>query len=326
MYHIVVCMAVMTLLSCSREEHTPDDPVAAISFESPSVLTKSLVESVSDLEGGFGVYASRYTAAYTASDFISNLNVAKDGSYTGAYYWAPGASHLFFAVYPWADPESDVVDNGVSYEMDPATRKRIDVNYTDLTDILYDAVLFEDPFVPGSRPGKIKFDLKHACSAISFCVNNLSGKNIKSITKTGSLDDVSIDGLNTKGDLSIVLQDGEAAAVWENVSTGNSLVLPAINIVGDDTWPDGEQRDWHTHIIIPQNYAALEVSMSFRIDYENNDYYTFTVNLSDIKTEAGGYEYHAGKHYKYKIDITNQDIMCYVNIVPWVEDDTIILE
>lgn len=319
-----MCLTMLSLFSCSRKAHDPVVDGDVIVFNSPSVTTKSLVEDVADLDGGFGVYASRYTSTYVDHDFITNLNVAQDGSYTGAYYWAPGASHQFFAVYPWSDSSSDDVDMGVSYQMD-ASGKKLTVTYSTLTDILYDVAVFEDPFVPGSSPGKIKFDLKHACAAISFSINNLSGKNITSISMTGASDDVQISGLNVKGNLSIEVQNGTAAAVWENLETGSSLILPKIVVDGSDPWTHGQQRDWYTHMIIPQNYVSLDVTMKMYISYaDGHDEYTIV--LSDIRTGEGGYEYKAGKHYKYKIDITNQDIMCYVNIVPWIEDDTIILE
>ena len=325
MRHILLYLAVLILASCGKHERVSEYDACAISFNAPVIHTKALVEGNSDLEGGFGVYAARYTSAYMQKDFISNLKVNQDGSYIDTYFWAPGAGHRFFAVYPWYDSASDLVDKGISYAV-ADSGKEIKVNYSTLTDILYDVALYDDPFVPGSNPGKITFELKHACAAISFSINNLSGKNIRSVSaKTGNTHDVQISGLNISGDLSIIEDGGTAVSVWENLSIGN-LTIPSINVNGGNQWPHGQQRDWHTQVIVPQNYVSLDVNMSFRIRYDGGSYDDYEVDLSDIRTGEGGYEYKAGKHYKYKIDITNQDIMCYVTVVPWVEDDTIILE
>lgn len=323
---IFIFLFLILAVSCSKVKADRTQEEDMIVFDAPSITTKSLVEDVLDLNGGFAVYASRYNSDYVDYDFMTNLNVAQDGTYSGKYYWAPGASHVFFALYPWYDADSDEVDKGVSYQTD-ATGKKIVVDITGtLTDILYDMAIFSDPFVPGSAVEKIKFNLKHACSAISFSINNLSGKSIKSISMTGNSDDVQISGLNVKGDLSIVEHDGSAEVVWENLETGGSLYLPFINVDDSNPWVHGQQRDWHTEIIVPQNYVSLDVNMQFRIDYEGGSYDEYAIVLSDIRTGDGGYEYLAGRHYRYNIDITNNDIMCYVKVVPWIEDETIVLE
>lgn len=284
------------------------------------------------MTGGFAVYASRYNAeGYVDNNFFNNVSVAQDGTYEGEYYWTPGAGHEFFAVYP----------KDLNYALD-ATGKILSVAGTGpdgkvqagtdgsgnniLKDILYDIALYDEPYVPGSNPGKIKFDLKHACSAISFSINNLSGKEIISITAFGGNGNVEIAGLYDEGNLGFSIADGLPAARWSSLTDGEKiLMLPAISVNNPDEWSHGTERSWDTLILIPQNFASRKVQMSFRVTYKGYTYDTYEVTLSDIRT-GGGYEYQAGKHYKYKIDITNQDIMCYVNIVPWIEDETIVLE
>lgn len=285
------------------------------------------------MTGGFAVYASRYNAeGYVDNNFFNNVSVAQDGTYEGEYYWTPGAGHEFFAVYP----------RDLNYALD-ATGKILSVAGTGpdgkvqagtdgsgnniLKDILYDIALYDEPYVPGSNPGKIKFDLKHACSAISFIINNLSGKRITSVTAFNGSGNVEITGLYDEGNLNFSIVDGLPAAGWSSLADGvMSLTLPAMTVTYPDVWSHGTERTWDTLILIPQNFASLTVQMSFRVTYEGYTYDTYEVTLSDIRTGGGGYEYQAGKHYKYKIDITNQDIMCYVNIVPWIEDETIVLE
>ena len=285
------------------------------------------------MTGGFAVYASRYNAeGYVDNNFFNNVSVAQDGTYEGKYYWTPGAGHEFFAVYP----------RDLNYALD-ATGKILSVAGTGpdgkvqagtdgsgnniLKDILYDIALYDEPYVPGSNPGKIKFDLKHACSAISFIINNLSGKRITSVTAFNGSGNVEITGLYDEGNLNFSIVDGLPAAGWSSLADGvKSLTLPAMTVTYPDVWSHGTERTWDTLILIPQNFASLTVQMSFRVTYEGYTYDTYEVTLSDIRTGGSGYEYQAGKHYKYKIDITNQDIMCYVNIVPWIEDETIVLE
>ena len=285
------------------------------------------------MTGGFAVYASRYNAeGHVDNEFFNNVAVAQDGTYEGEYYWTPGAGHEFFAVYP----------RDLNYALD-ATGKILSVAGTGpdgkvqagtdgsgnniLKDILYDIALYDEPYVPGSNPGKIKFDLKHACSAISFIINNLSGKRITSVTAFNGSGNVEITGLYDEGNLNFSIVDGLPAAGWSSLADGvMSLTLPAMTVTYPDVWSHGTERTWDTLILIPQNFASLTVQMSFRVTYEGDTYDTYEVTLSDIRTGGSGYEYQAGKHYKYKIDITNQDIMCYVNIVPWIEDETIVLE
>lgn len=304
----------------------------AIRFSSPSLETRSLINDVSQLTEGFVVYASRYNAEYVDTKFFDNVTVAQDGTYDREYYWTPGAGHEFFAVYP----------GGLDYAID-ATGKTLNVAGTGpegkvqagtdgsgnniLKDILYDIALYDEPYVPGSNPGKIKFDLKHACSAISFIINNLSGKRITSVTAFNGSGNVEITGLYDEGNLNFSIVDGLPAAGWSSLADGAStLTLPAMTVTSPDVWSHGTERAWDTLILIPQNFASLEVQMSFRVTYKGGTYDTYEVTLSDIRTGGSGYEYQAGKHYKYKIDITNQDIMCYVTIVPWIEDETIVLE
>lgn len=330
---VILLLLLLPFAACDRKEDAGAVVSDAIRFSSPSLETRSLINDVSQLTEGFVVYASRYNAeGYVDNNFFNNVSVAQDGTYEGKYYWTPGAGHEFFAVYP----------RDLNYALD-ATGKILSVAGTGLNgevqagtdgsgnnilkDILYDIALYEEPYVPGSNPGKIKFDLKHACSAISFIINNLSGKKITSVTAFNGSGNVEITGLYDEGNLNFSIVDGLPAAGWSSLADGvMSLTLPAMTVTSPDVWSHGTERAWDTLILIPQNFASLKVQMSFRVTYEGGTYDTYEVTLSDIRTGGSGYEYQAGKHYKYKIDITNQDIMCYVAIVPWIEDETIVLE
>lgn len=333
---VILLILLLPFAACDRKEDVGAVVSDAIQFSSPSLETRSLINDVSQLTEGFVVYASRYNDEHVDNKFFENVKVAQDGTYDGEYYWTPGAGHEFFAVYP----------GGLGYAID-ATGKTLEVAGTGpegkvqagtdgsgnniLKDILYDIALYDEPYVPGaggSDHGKIKFDLKHACSAISFTINNLSGKNITSVTAAGGSGNVEITGLYDEGGLSFSMAEGLPTAQWSGLTDGAStLNLPAMTVTSPDVWSHGTERAWDTLILIPQNFASLEVQMSFRVTYEGGTSYDkYDVTLSDIRTGGSGYEYQAGKHYKYKIDITNQDIMCYVTIVPWIEDETIVLE
>lgn len=330
---VILLLLFLPFAACDLKDDVGVVESNAIRFSSPSLETRSLINDVSDMTGGFAVYASRYNAeGYVDNNFFNNVSVAQDGTYEGEYYWTPGAGHEFFAVYP----------RDLNYALD-ATGKILSVAGTGpngkvqagtdgsgnniLKDILYDIALYDEPYVPGSNPGKIKFDLKHACSAISFSINNLSGKRITSVTAFNGSGNVEITGLYDEGNLNFSIVDGLPAAGWSSLADGvMSLTLPAMTVTYPDVWSHGTERTWDTLILIPQNFASRKIQMSFRVTYEGYTYDTYEVTLSDIRTGGGGYEYQAGKHYKYKIDITNQDIMCYVNIVPWIEDETIVLE
>lgn len=330
---VILLLLLLPFAACDRKEGAGAVVSDAIQFSSPSLQTRSLINDVSQLTDGFVVYASRYNAEYVDNKFFDNVKVGRDGTYEGEYYWTPGAGHEFFAAY----------SEGLSYAID-ATGKTLNVTGTGpegkvqagtdddgnniLKDILYDIALYDEPYVPGeSDPGKIKFDLKHACSAISFSINNLSGKNITSVAAAGGSGNVEITGLYDEGGLSFSMAEGVPTAQWSSLAQGTAtLTLPALTVTSPDVWSHGTEKPWDTLVIIPQNFASLEVQMGFMVTYEGGSNDTYEVTLSDIKTGGSGYEYQAGKHYKYKIDITNQDIMCYVDIVPWIEDETIVLE
>lgn len=334
--------------ACSRKEHEPQVSGDEIAFSAPVLHTKALINDVGGMMGGFSVYASRYSGSTIDETFMDNLNVASDGTYTGLYFWTPGAGHAFFGVYPYYDSKDDTIDKGISYEMDtemdPSGKTlKVKQNGNDvihsvngtgedqLVDLLYGAAVYDDPYIPGeggSNPGKIKFDLKHACAAISFSINNLSAKSITSVTAEGGSGRVMLSGLNTEAKLSYVIEDGQVVADWTEMAVSNEMSLPAISISGTDTWTHGTQRDWYAGLVFPQNFAMLDVAMTFLVTYKTEPVTTdkYTIDLSNIKTEGSEYVYLPGRHYRYKIDITNQDIMCYVNIVPWIEDDTIVLK
>lgn len=333
---VILLILLLPFAACDRKEDAGAVVSDAIRFSSPSLETRSLINDVSQLTDGFVVYASRYKDEHVDNKFFENVKVAQDGTYylfidgeftSVKYYWTPGAGHEFFAVYPGGLGYA-IDDSGKTLNVTGKVQAGTDDSGNNiLKDILYDIALYDEPYVPGSNPGKIKFDLKHACSAISFTINNLSGKNITSVTAAGGSGNVEITGLYDEGGLSFSMAEGLPTAQWSGLADGAStLTLPAMTVTSPDVWSHGTERAWDTLILIPQNFASLKVQMSFRVTYEGGTYDTYEVTLSDIRTGGSGYEYQAGKHYKYKIDITNQDIMCYVAIVPWIEDETIVLE
>ena len=313
----------------------------AILFSRPGIETKALVNEVSDMIGGFSVYASRYTQSYVDADFFDNVNVSTDGTYSGNYFWTPGASHEFFAVYPYYDKSSDEIDGGLGYAMDESGKilKVIGkgpngelYSGTDeggnnlLKDIVYDIALYQDKFVPGkSNFGKIKFDLKHACAAISFGINNLYGESISSVSVNSGK--IEITGLYDTGLLSFNADSG-VSALWEGLDDAGDkhLYMPSLIISGTDEWKHGEERDWHTAVIIPQDFTSNEVNLSFDINFKNGDKKQYVVPLSDIKVGSGDYKYLPGKNYRYRLDVTNTNILCYVTIVDWIEDEPIKLQ
>lgn len=339
--NILMSLSLLLMLSCSREDAPVDMAQEAILFASPGIETRALVNDLYEMEDGFSVYASRYTQAYMDAGFFNNVKVSRAGEYEGEYFWTPGASHEFFSVYPYYDEVSDEYDDGLEYEMD-GTGKTLKVigsgsngelySGTDnngqnlLKDILYDVALYEAPFIPGQSDfGKIKFNLKHACSAISFSINNLYGENISSVSLTSG--NIEITGLDDTGLLAISA-DGGISAKWEGLADSQEkhLYLPSVTVIGTDVWKHGEERDWHTAVIIPQDFTSKTVSLSFDINFANNDRRQYAVTLSDVKVGGGNYKYLPGKHYKYRFDITNTNIMCYVTIVDWIEDEPIKLQ
>ena len=292
--------------------------------------------------------------------FMNNLKVYfSDGEwiYDGQpYYWSPDAYHKFFGVYPYHDASSDENDLGLVYEIDEE-RHALRVKGTGTDGAVHAGTEEKDGSIVNICPDivfatvgsiyhsvgdvhdKVVFDMEHACAALTFRIRNVSGKDIRSVQSPAG-GNVAISGLYDTAKLLYVSDDGPA---WHDPEIGpavnyglsdspaHSLMLPAIRVGGTDSWKTNETRDWFTAIVIPQDFSALEVKTSFVIEFDDSNSSTpeYDVTLSDIPvnttTASERYTYLPGVHYIYSLEVTDTDITCDVRIVPWIEDEPIIL-
>ena len=328
-------------------------------IQTKSVLIEDEAQLVTGAgELGYAVFAARYIIGTNGGmvehqQFMDDVKVySRDGgatwSYSGTYYWSPGAVHKFFAVYPYYDKDIDTYDLGISYAINEVehalqvTGKHkegsktyictgTDENGKNLCpDILFGVEKYSEPYNVGENRKPINFKLSHALSAVSFKFRNASEYPVVKIEPQ------EIIGFMNASEYVRLSEDG---AIWaENpiALPEHSFVIPGFNT----TAPQGSQKIaagayfvtsgnyWQTCLMIPQNFGALPVSpyFTFKVTMENSEPKTYTINFKDyaVHTEAvNAYSYLPGHHYVYNFNVTASKIMCDVSIVPWIEDEPI---
>ena len=362
---LIYLTLVVSLLACGEKYVQPEAAPAAISFAVPEVIqAKSvLIENETQLatgagELGYAVFASRYISSADGEmvdhqKFMDDVKVySTDGGatwrYSGTYYWAPGAVHKFFAVYPYHDKSIDTYDLGISYAINEevhalqVTGKHkegsktyictgTDTNGKNLCpDILFGVEKYSEPYNVGENRKPINFQLSHALSAVSFRFRNASEYPVVKIAPQA------ISGFFNASEYVRLSEDGAFWAKNPIVLSEHSFAVPGFNVTASQSsekiaagsyyTPVGNY--WFTSLMIPQDFGAQSVSpyFTFEVTMENSESKTYTINFKDyaVHDEAvNAYSYLPGHHYVYTFNVTASKIMCDVSIVPWIEDEPI---
>lgn len=355
---------VLFVISCREKEVLPDVDADVIAFAIPDVLeTKSvLIEEVGQmeiLEGklGFSVFGARYILGSEGEktrheQFMDDLKVYSedDGDtwkYDGeTYYWSPGASHKFFAMYPYYNHESDVYDLGIEYEIDQqehalkVTGKDKGVICTGFDadgknlcpDILYGVQYFPEPYKIGENREKIRFVMSHALAAVSFRLRNASDHPIVSVTNIDpERDHIYLAGFDNTSD-KVLLKENQVKWGERRDNDPYAFAISEISslITSGAYYKSPNSEYWFTALMIPQNFAGYDESpsLSFKVAFggTSNSTKEYTINFKDYavhSTAETAFSFLPGYHYEYNINVTEKSVYCDVKIVPWIEDEPI---
>ncbi len=345
-----------SVLSC-REKDVLPKVEAEISFAVPEVVeTKSiLIENVDQMEimdgkVGFSVFGARYILGNGGEyeKFMDDLKVyrekySEEWVYEGErYYWSPGASHKFFALYPYYNPDSDEYDLGLKYEIDKEKQAikvtgnegLINTGFDEdgknlCPDILYGVQHYPEPYSIGEKRERIRFIMSHALAAVSFRFRNASEHTIESVKGISPENHIYMAGFKTTA-TNVFLSEDKVA--WEIKSdVANSFAVSEITspVSPGYYYAPSSSDYWFTALMIPQNFADYpeSPSLSFEVSFgtaANEKQYT--INFKDYavhSTAADAFSFLPGYHYEYNINVTERTVYCDVRIVPWIEDEPI---
>ena len=376
---VIICslLCALTVVSCKKVSIVQDE---AIEFVSPQVVTKSeLITDKTQMRSGeaelaYGVFAARYIpdeqgniTAHDA-DFMTNLKVYSDlagnnWNYdSNRYFWSPGASYKFFAVYPYFDDSDDDYDLGISYHINETehalqvTGKHKENSGEELIictgtddegrnhlcpDILYGVSKYSDPYKVGENRGPVKFMMNHAFAAVSFRFRNASEYTINGIYEYADIPDrtpektyMQLIGFDNVAGHVLLSDDG---AKWVNLdyTDKHEFVVPMVDaeITKGQYYPLQQAGEsippyWYTALMIPQKFGEPDDNpvFTFIVDMDTVGEKKYTVNFKDYPVNdiaEDAYSFLPGNRYVYTFNVTANMIMCDVAVVPWIEDEPI---
>ena len=370
----LLCASMM--VSCKKVT-IQQDATEAIEFVSPLVITKSeLITDKTQMKSGanelaYGVFAARYIPdeqgnVTSHGQFMTNLKVYSDldgenWNYDGdRFFWSPGASYKFFAVYPYFDELKDDYDLGISYSINEeahalqVTGKHKEENSEELIictgtdnngknhlcpDILYGVSKYSEPYKVGENRGPVGFSMNHALAAVSFRFRNASEYTINGIYAYTDIDGMTpekthmqIVGFDNVADY-VLLSEGGAKWVNLDHTFDHEFIVPMVDaeIAKGQYYPSQQVGDsfppyWYTALMIPQDFGAHSPAFTFVVDMDTVGEKKYTVNFRDYQvhdTAENAYSFLSGNRYVYTFNITATMIVCDVAVVPWIEDEPI---
>ena len=264
-----------------------------------------------------------YTCYWDGSDWSNNT-----------YYWTPGAAHRFYAVFPAVGasaPLAYTIDENTQVVHMPQVTAGTRSDYTNkCQDILYGIRNIPEQFHVQDYPEKVQLTMRHACAALVFRIRNLTGYPINRILPTGDAD---WDKMYIKGVKYIGQMDLDPSGIsWtlENDLTSNQLYVKPLTAGDGISLANGATSvNTFTAIVLPQNFGSA--SMPHRFCVYNTGSSTpikYELDLAKVSVVHDGvktYEWRPGYRYIYTMDVTDTHIICTVSVVPWIEDETIIL-
>lgn len=358
----IICLTAffcVCLAGCRKSDPEPQLQ-GSIRFAIDEVKTRSneqIFENVEQLKGKYiRLWGFRYTTKPNgdldkSDSFMENYeglmcNVGTDDWYTcywngsvwrnNTYYWTPGAAHRFYAVFPTYEVGSStplvytVDEHTQTVHMPPVSAGTLD-NYTNnCQDILYGIRNIPEQFQVQDFPEKVSLTMKHACAALVFRIRNLTGNPINRILPTGEegWDKMYIKGVKYKGKMYLD-PSGIAWTLENDVTTDQLYIKPLTEAAGASIANGATSVNTFTAIVLPQNFGAT--SMPHKFCVYNTGSHTpikYELDLAKVSVVHDGiktYEWRPGYRYIYTMDVTDTHIICTVSVVPWIEDETIVL-
>lgn len=360
-HRIAYIVAFVTLVIAGCQKYNPEThPQGSIRFAIDKVETKSnddIFETVDQIKGKYiRLWGFRYTTKPNgdlekSDSFMADYqglmyNKDLDDWYTcyynsstwynNTYYWTPGAAHRFYAIFPtYAVGASRPLDYTIEeanqiVHMPQVTAGTLADYHNNCQDILYGIKNIPEQFQIQDYPEKVSLTMKHACAALVFRIKNLTGSPIDRILPTGEdgWDMMYIKGVKYKGKMDLD-PSGITWTLEDDVTTNQLYIKPLEKSAGVSLANGATSTNTFTAIVLPQNFGSSSMPHKFRVFNKGSEReIKFEVDLAKIGIMHDGkltYEWKPGYRYIYTMDVTDTHIICSVSVVPWIEDEAIIL-
>ena len=324
--------AALTLGSCTKKHHQPEEPLKA-PLEFTAVSQNSALQSgvtkattpLSAFHDDFGAWGIARQEGNTTSYILWESNAmsqvvkSTDNSYVPVAdaYWLTGFAYNFIAVAPYTDGISGLV---VTPSTDAQTGK--------------DAITFN--FDQGAKytAGDFDFDLMGAAAATDAITTKPTTQNLtfwhlfsqicinvifEEADKTpiaGTVDAIRLSNVVTKAGYEISFDDDKNLDVLcvPSTSSSDKITSSAPLVFNQSNKDQGTGSKWTIHIL-PQIVSGFVMYIDFTIGETSTR--NFKVNLSAAGNNA--YDYNGA--YNWNIRITPKTVSFDVSVKPWVEDN-----
>ena len=356
----IICLTAflcVCLAGCRKSDPEPQLQ-GSIRFAIDEVKTRSnvdIIENVDQLKGKYiRLWGFRYTTKPNgdldkSDSFMANYEGLRcdtgtdwytyywesSGWSKNTYYWTPGAAHRFYAVFPTyavdaSAPLDYTIDEKTQVVHMPQVTTGTLPDYTNnCQDILYGIRNIPEQFHVQDYPEKVQLTMRHACAALVFRIRNLTGSPINRILPIGDADwdKMYIKGVKYKGRMD--LDPSGISWTLEDDRTSDQLYVKPLT-EGAGTLANGATSvNTFTAIVLPQNFGSASMPHRFCVyNTGSNTPINFELDLAKVSVVHDGvksYEWRPGYRYIYTMDVTDTHIICTVSVVPWIEDETIIL-
>ena len=320
--------AALTLGSCTKKHHQPEEPLRA-PLEFTAVSQNSALKSgatkattpLSAFHGDFGAWGiARQEGNATPyilweSNAMSQVVKSNDNSYVpvNAAYWLADFRYNFIAVAPYESVDSDVTvdetNHSISFECDLGAKYSTGDYAFDLMGAV--AEKYVDPAV--ARPTSQDLTFWHLFSQI--CINVIFEEADKTPI-AGTVDAIRLSNVVTKAGYEISFDDDKNLDVLcvPSTSSSDKITSSAPLVFNQSNKDQGTGSKWTIHIL-PQIVSGFVMYIDFTIGETSTR--NFKVNLSAAGNNA--YDYNGA--YNWNIRITPKTVSFDVSVKPWVEDN-----
>lgn len=277
-----------------------------------------------------------------------------DGAWTYGLtkYWISQYEYSFWAVYPYSSqPDAGAADPvqpcySLDAGKDPATGlsdyslniSGYEITSENLrTDLMLGASYRDQR--SGTDPSAVPITLRHALAAVNFRIRNGAQSKVLSVgnlmfggMKYGC--DVAMSAaLSSDTDGSLAVSSDSYSEIYPadasspySASQNNPLFTVPDGGLDPDLTESGYRdlfRDG-TVFVVPQRVvkastSSRDISMSFDVEYEDDNKRTYNVSLSS-NTTSETEEWLPGKKYTYNITLTENRIIFNVVVADWIDD------
>ena len=323
---ISACAVLVALASCSNDlsQPTAEDTPIRIQANVGGITTRATSDIQSqyfDADAEIGIFLREHLNDAQETSIISYtqplLGVVQTSGANAAinistqYYPSNGHGVDCLAIYPKQNGDTDIKNGVTTFSVQ--TDQSNNDNYK-ASDLMY--AYTGNTKKSAKQPIKLTFSHLLSKIIVEVCVEE-GGSVDKDV-----LEDVYVDLRSVNKTIGITVSDMSQSKGSTGPTTDGSVKLLS-NVSNETTIGMGQPRvsdsdDKKTNevaaIIVPQTIAQNKPFIQVRLNDGNEDYATYTYNVSD----ASGLTFETGKSYKYTITLKSGSISVQsVEITPW---------